>query len=69
MNAVTDLIKRHGRSRVARALGVTPPATYPWEEGKLSAERAMQIAAVFDVPKWRLRPDLWAPPNKVQDAA
>ncbi len=70
MNAISELIQKHGRSRVARAMGVTPPATYNWEDGKITAERALQIAAVFDVPKWKLRPDLWAPPTKnSKDAA
>jgi transcriptional regulator with XRE-family HTH domain len=70
MNVISKLIDLHGRGAVASRMGVSRAATYKWERERVCAERAVQIANEFDIPLWKIRPDLWSRPKRqTQNAA
>jgi DNA-binding transcriptional regulator YdaS (Cro superfamily) len=63
LKELKKLVATHGRAGFARQLGISPIATYKWETTTLPAERALQIHKVFQIPKHKLRPDLWPKEN------
>lgn len=44
---------------LARLLGVTPQAITKWKNGRIPAERVLEIERVTGVSKHDLRPDLY----------
>lgn len=60
MDPIKKLIKEHGRSVVAKRLGVSRALTYKWELGKVTPERAIQIEKEFGCNRRVLRPDIWS---------
>lgn len=73
MTDATPLIKQAVRlagsqEKLGEACGVSQHAIwYILKRGKVSAEMATKIDAATngEVPRWKLRPDLWSPPERV----
>lgn len=57
-----DLLRTPGMfSRIARALGITRQAPSAWH--RVPAERVLDVERITNIPRWRLRPDLYPPPG------
>jgi hypothetical protein len=48
-------------SRIARSLGITRQAPSAWR--RVPAERVLDVERITNIPRWRLRPDLYPPPH------
>jgi DNA-binding transcriptional regulator YdaS (Cro superfamily) len=66
MNAISKAIDEFGLKGLAARCGVTHQAVLKWKNGKVPAERAVQIEAVTEgsISRSELRPDLWPPKGR-----
>lgn len=57
-----------GQAALARAVGVSQPSVWHWvnKSRRVAAEFTLKVEAATDVPRQRLRPDLY-PPASVPD--
>jgi DNA-binding transcriptional regulator YdaS (Cro superfamily) len=59
MNAFEEFLGRHGATaELARGLGVTHAAVRQWE-GRVPAERVIEVERLTGIPREALRPDLY----------
>lgn len=59
--------KAGGQSELARICSVSQPSVWGWvnkRDGVVPAEHAAAIEEATGVPRYQLRPDLWAKPEK-----
>lgn len=49
--------------QLAIRFGVHKTTILRWEEGDISANRAVEVEQKTGIPRWRLRPDLWDAPE------
>jgi DNA-binding transcriptional regulator YdaS (Cro superfamily) len=54
--------KAGGVTKLARALGIKFQTIQNWD--RIPADRIIAIEAAFDIPREKLRPDLYAPRRK-----
>lgn len=68
MSDIQEILGRERgmKSKVARALEITPGAVSQWKQ--VSAEHAVIIERECGIPRHELRPDLWSPPAKAEAA-
>ena len=61
---ITEIIERMGGVVAgAKALGVHHTSITGWKQaGRVPVKRAQQINALFDIPLYDVRPDVWPPP-------
>jgi len=48
---------------LAAEFGVNKTTVHRWEEGRIPAERVVEVEAVTGIPRHELRPDLWGKPS------
>jgi len=52
--------RRGGVNKLAEALGIARQNFYFWK--RVPAERVLAMEDATGIPRWRIRPDLYAPP-------
>lgn len=69
MSDIQEILGRERgmKSKVARALEITPGAVSQWKQ--VSAEHAVVIERECGIPRHVLRPDLWEAPAETQAEA
>jgi len=61
-----DVIKAAGSGNaIARALGVSKQAVHQWT--RVKAEYCATVERITGIPRHKLRPDLWSPPDDGQN--
>lgn len=68
MSTVRNPLRRYRRSAdltleaLAMSFGVNKTTVLRWEEGRIPAERVIDIERITGIPRCELRPDLYAEP-------
>lgn len=65
---LTSVLKRHGvdRGHLAALAGVNKSSVTRWLQGRLTAERAVEIERLTGIPRSELRPDIFGEPEAAQ---
>mgnify|MGYP001493133002 CR=1 FL=1 len=66
-NPLKEYRSEHGLTQadLAEMLGVKPPAICKWEKGRVAVDKVLQIEQRLGIERWRLRPDIYPPPEEV----